>query len=135
MARSIIAAWQSRDGIYLSAAPSLYSYRTSKALARKRSKPALYGLHSIDRYTRDGQELALNCRHHWTSVAMNVLWKALARPAATAFGRVANGDPCKGPDPGRDPALDGPFKSAARLRYWVFQRNQSLLSLPRPQTM
>ena len=69
--RRIIAAGKAAVVIYLIATPSLHPCRTSKTLARKQSKPALYGLYSIDRYTRDGRELALNGSHRWTSAAMN----------------------------------------------------------------
>ena len=69
--RRIIAAGKAAVVIYLIATPSLHPCRTSKTRARKQSKPALHGLYSIDRYTRDGQELALNGSHRWTSAATN----------------------------------------------------------------
>ena len=69
--RRIVAAGKAAVIIYSIATPSLHPCQTSKTLARKQSRPAFYGPYSIDRYTRDGQELALNGSHRWTSAAMN----------------------------------------------------------------
>ena len=93
--RRIIAAGKAAVVIYLIATPSLHPCRTSKTLARKQSKPALYGLYSIDRYTRDGRELALNGSHRWTQPPRSACrritsssGKARRRPAEIALYRL-----------------------------------------------
>jgi hypothetical protein len=69
--RSIIAAGKAAVVIYFVAGPSLHAYRTSKTFTRDQSKPALYGLYSVDRFRRDGQEVAVNDPHRWTLAALD----------------------------------------------------------------
>ena len=72
----VVAAVQAAAIVYLTAAPALEAYRTSKNLARSKAALPLFGLYRVEKFLRNGHEVSEEDQQRWQLIAIDGASKA-----------------------------------------------------------
>jgi hypothetical protein len=69
------AAVQAAAIVYLTAAPALEAYRTSKERTRSEATPPLFGLYRVEKFLRNGHEVSEEDPQRWRLIAIDGAFK------------------------------------------------------------